>query len=95
MINIPTRVRIAVAVCEMVNRRDSPTNGNTGVRVEEAVAAAVEKMSLLGRENGRRNANGNGSGNGRENRVERKPAWNANHRIWTSRRATPHRLRNL
>lgn len=50
MINIPTRDQIAVAVCEMVNRRDSRTNENIGAHVAEVAVAVAERMCPRGRE---------------------------------------------
>lgn len=95
MINIPTRDQIAVAVCEMVNRRDSLTNVNIGAPVAGAAVVAAERMSLRGNENGKRNGREKGSEKGRENLVEKKPVWNVKHRTWIYRQAIPHPLRNL
>lgn len=94
MINIPTRDQIAVAVCEMVNRRDSRINENIGAHVAGVVAAAAaaERTSPHGKEKGRERRNGreNENVNGKENLVEKKSEWNAKLRTWIFRQAIPH-----
>lgn len=96
MINIPTRDQIAVAVCEMVNRRDSRTNENIGAHVAEVAVAVAERMCPRGREKEKERKNGreSESANGKENRLEKKSEWSAKLRIWISRQAIPHPLRS-
>jgi len=74
MINIPTRDQIAVAVCEMVNRRDSLTNENIGAYVARAVVAVAEMMFPQGRGSGKRNEkeNENVNENVNENENEKE-----------------------
>jgi len=74
MINIPTRDQIAVAVCEMVNRRDSLTNENIGAHVVGAVVAVAEMMFLREKESGRRNEKENENANEKENPAGKKLA---------------------
>lgn len=74
MINIPTRDQIAVAICEMVNRRDSVTNENTGAHVAGAVVAVAEMMFLREKGSERRNGKENGNVNEKENLAEKKLA---------------------
>lgn len=95
MINIPTRDQIAVAVCEMVNRRDSLTNENIGAHVAGAVVVAAGRIFLRGRENGKKNERENENEKGKENLVEKKSVRNVKHRTWIYRRVILHPLRNL
>jgi hypothetical protein len=96
MINIPTRDQIAVAVCEMVNRRDSLTNENIGVHVAGAVVAVAEMMFLQEKGNGKRNGKENENANEKENPAGKKLVWkHVKLKIWIFRQAIPHLLRNL
>lgn len=92
MINIPTRDQIAVAVCEMVNRRDSLTNENIGAHVAGVVVVVAERMFLRGRESEKRNGREKENEKGKENLVEKKSVWNDKHRTWIYHRAILHQI---